>query len=71
MSIGSVNKNTGATVLQAPHGAGGNTSGGMDFNSQLLEFQRVAAEQARNSMLLRQEAAKISSLREAARERGQ
>ena len=61
MSIGSVNKNTGATVLQAPHGAGGNTSGGMDFNSQLAEFQRVAAEQARNSMLLRQEAANAAN----------
>lgn len=69
MSIGSVNKNTGATVVNAT--SAGSTSGGMDFNSQLAEFQRVAAEQARNSMLLRQEAAKISSLREAARERGQ
>jgi hypothetical protein len=68
MSIGPVNKNNGATTTHAPHGGG---HGGTDFNSQLAEFQRVAAEQARNSMLLRQEAAKISSLREAARERGQ
>jgi hypothetical protein len=69
MSISSVNKNTGATVVNAT--SAGSTGGGMDFNSQLAELKRINEEATLRSIELRKTYTELNSKKKVADERVQ